>query len=147
MNLPTLYLSSTPLETPLPGSFFCYNRTMKIKLDAADKVFSQYIRTRDNWQCQRCKKTYIPPTTALHCSHFQGRGKEATRFDPDNCCALCMGCHQYFTAYPAEHYLWQVKRLGQNKVNALIVRSNTYKKKDRKMELIRAKELLKSLMK
>lgn len=118
---------------------------MKIKLDKADQAFSEYIRTRDNWQCQRCLKKYTPPTSALHCSHFQGRGKEATRFEPLNCDALCMGCHQYFTQYPAEHYMWQVKRKGKNTVNKLILQSNTYYKKDRKMELIKAKELLRLL--
>ena len=118
---------------------------MKIKIDAADIKFSEYIRTRDNWRCQRCLKQYTPPTSSLHCSHFQGRGKEATRFEPLNCDALCMGCHQYFTAYPAEHCLWQVKRKGQKVINKLILQSNTYCKKDRKMELLKAKELLKQL--
>lgn len=116
-----------------------------IKIDKADKAFSLYIRTRDKWQCQKCHKTYAPPTAALHCSHFQGRGKEATRFYPDNCDSLCFGCHQYFTSYPAEHYLWQVKRKGQAKVNAIILLSHTYHKKDRKMEFIKSKALLKSL--
>lgn len=102
-----------------------------IKIDPADRIFSLYIRTRDNWTCQRCKKRYEPPTTALHCSHFMGRGKEATRFDEENADALCYGCHRYFTAQPAEHYQWQVERKGQKTVDALRLRSNTYQKKDR----------------
>ena len=102
-----------------------------VKIDKADKIFSLYIRTRDNWTCQRCKNKYEPPTSALHCSHFMGRGKEATRFDEDNADALCYGCHRYFTAQPAEHYLWQVETKGQEKVDDLILRSNKYHKKDR----------------
>lgn len=105
-----------------------------VKIDAADKAFSKYIRTRDNWTCQRCGTPYTPPTNALHCSHFMGRGKEATRFDPENADALCYGCHQYFTSHPGEHYQWQVQRKGQEVVDAVILRSNTYKKKDRKAE-------------
>ena len=31
-----------------------------IKLWPQDKVFSEYIRTRDKWTCQRCKKYYNP---------------------------------------------------------------------------------------
>lgn len=116
-----------------------------IKLDPADIAFSKYIRTRDGWRCKRCLKQYTPPTNALQCSHFQGRGKEATRFEPLNCDALCAGCHQYFTAYPGEHYMWQVKKKGQRTVDKLILQSNSYKKKDRKMELLKAKELLKCL--
>jgi len=118
----------------------------KVKIDAADKAFSLYIRTRDRWTCKRCKKQYTPPTMALHCSHFQGRGKEATRFDPLNADALCYGCHQYFTSHPAEHYQWQVATKGQAVVDAIILRSNTYKKKDRKAEAILWKNEIKTLL-
>ncbi len=106
----------------------------KIKIDAADRAFSLYIRTRDGWKCKRCHKQYEPPTSALQCSHFQGRGKESTRFEPLNCDALCYGCHMYFTAQPGEHYAWQVQQKGQKAVDQLIMQSNTYKKKDRKLE-------------
>jgi uncharacterized CHY-type Zn-finger protein len=82
---------------------------------------------------------------ALHCSHFMGRGKEATRFDPENADALCYGCHQYFTSHPAEHYQWQIKRKGEATVNALVVRSNQYKKKDRKLEAMIWRQALKDL--
>lgn len=107
----------------------------KIKIDKADSIFSKYIRTRDDWSCKRCGKYYEPPTSALHNSHFQGRGKENTRYDPENCDALCYGCHRYFTSQPGEHYQWQVEQKGQKKVEELILRSNTYKKKDRKAEV------------
>lgn len=73
---------------------------------------------------------------ALHCSHFQGRGKESTRFEPLNADALCYGCHQYFTSHPAEHYAWQVRRKGQSVVDAVVLQSNQYKKRDDKMEVI-----------
>lgn len=122
-----------------------YEGYMKIKLDKADRVFSEYIRTRDNWTCQRCNNHYTPPTSALHCSHFQGRGKEATRFDEQNADALCYGCHMYFTANPAEHYAWQVQRKGQKTVDLLVLRSNTYQKKDRQMAYLYWKERLRLL--
>lgn len=117
----------------------------KVKIRPSDKLFSNYIRTRDNWTCQRCGKQYEPPTQALHCSHFQGRGKEATRFDPENAVALCYGCHRYFTSHPAEHYQWQVNRLGQEAVDLLVLRSNQYKKRDDKMDVIIWREALKGL--
>ena len=107
---------------------------MRVKIDQADKLFSQWIRTRDDWTCQRCNRKYTPPTQALHCSHFMGRGKESTRFEPLNADALCYGCHQYFTSHPAEHVAWQVKKKGQDIVDKLRLASNTYKKKDRKLE-------------
>ena len=108
----------------------------KIKIDVADIAFSKYIRTRDGWRCKRCKKQYEPPTQALHCSHFQGRGKEATRFFPANADALCYGCHKYFTSHPGEHYAWQVETKGQELVDEVIRLSNSYKKKDRKAEAV-----------
>lgn len=116
----------------------------KVKIDQADKYFSLWIRSRDNWSCQRCGTKYEPPTSALHCSHFKGRGKENTRFDPDNADALCYGCHRYFTAQPDEHYRWQVERKGQELVDELLLRSNQYKKKDRKSEALLWKRKLDS---
>lgn len=108
-----------------------------VKITPADKAFSLYIRTRDKWTCQRCGKYYEPPTMALHCSHFQGRGKEATRFDPLNADAMCYGCHRYLGSHPAEHYMWQVQRKGQDVVDRIVLASNGYKKKsERKLEAI-----------
>lgn len=105
-----------------------------VKIDAADRYFSLWIRQRDNWTCQRCGKKYTPPTQALHCSHFKGRGKEATRFDPRNADALCYGCHSYFTSQPDEHYKWQVERKSQETIDEISLLSTKYKKKDRKTE-------------
>ena len=113
-----------------------------VKIDKADKLWSLYVRTRDNWTCQRCFTRYEPPTSALHCSHFWGRGRESTRFDSQNCMAACYGCHRYLTAHPEEHRNFQLKRLGQREFDALMIRANTYHKKDRAMEVIRIKAML-----
>ncbi len=119
---------------------------MKIRLDKADTTFSQYIRTRDSWSCVRCGMYYAPPTTSLQCSHYFGRGKESTRFDPENCDALCWGCHHYWGSVNREDYRnFKIKQLGQKGFDALTLRANSYKKKDRKMAYLEAKELLKSL--
>jgi hypothetical protein len=80
---------------------------MGIKRWKHDKVFSEYIRKRDGWVCQRCKKGYDPESSTsrmgLHCSHYYGRGNWSTRFEPDNCVSLCYGCHRYLGSHPAEH--------------------------------------------
>lgn len=124
-----------------------YNSLMpKITIDAADTAFSRYIRLRDG-KCLRClipvKLNAQGLPVSLQASHFQGRGKENTRFDPDNVCTLCMGCHMYFTAHPAEHYVWQVRRLGQGLVDEVVLRSNLYVKKDRKLQAMYWKNKLK----
>lgn len=112
-----------------------------VKITPADKAFSDYIRTRDKWTCQRCRTKYDPLIStdrmALHCSHFMGRGKEATRFEPLNADAMCYGCHRYLTAHPAEHMAWQVQRKGQEMVDRIILASSGYKShKERKLEAV-----------
>lgn len=110
----------------------------KIKIDAADRVFSRYIRKRDG-ECRRCHTPvqFRNGTPISHqASHFQGRRKEATRFDEENVDTLCFSCHQYFTEKPGEHFEWQVKTKGKEKVDAIILRSNLPHKRDRMMAKI-----------
>ena len=120
----------------------------RIKLDPADIVFSRYIRLRDR-KCKRCGSSVrlngkgLPVSHQV--SHFQGRGKENTRFDPDNVDTLCGGCHQYFTANPGEHYMWQVEQKGQEKVDEIILKSNMYVKKDRQAQKIYWTQRLKDI--
>lgn len=111
----------------------------KIHLDPADQAFSQWVRLRDK-KCMRCVSPVrfndkgLPITHQA--SHFQGRRKEGTRFDPLNVDTLCSGCHSYLGANPAEHYAWQVERKGQKVVDSLVLASNTYHKKDRASEAL-----------
>ena len=112
---------------------------MALKIDAADQWFSKYIRLRDG-QCMRCGSPVefnaAGDPISHQMSHFQGRRKEATRFDPENGDTLCGACHMYFTANPYEHVQWQIAKKGENTVNSIIVRSNSYVKKDRKMQAL-----------
>lgn len=116
-----------------------------VKIDSADKHFSQYIRLRDK-SCLRCGSRVKFNEKGLpvshHASHFQGRGKENTRYDESNVCCLCYGCHRYYTSHPGEHYQWQVKRLGQDAVDKLILASNLYCKKQRREESLYWKKRL-----
>ena len=118
----------------------------KTKIDAADSAFSKWIRLRDS-MCMRCrtpvKLNAKGEPVSLQASHFQGRRKESTRFSPDNVDALCGGCHQYFGSNPGEHYQWQVKMKGLEKVEAIILQSNLTTKKDRKAEFLYWKDKLK----
>ena len=115
-----------------------------MKIDKADSTFSLYIRTRDKWTCQRCHTVYTPPTSGLHCSHYFGRGRESTRFEPDNCIALCFGCHRLWGhGDQRDSYKeFMIDWLGQRRFDTLTIQAHTYAKKNRKMSLIIAKELL-----
>ncbi|MCA9333855.1 recombination protein NinG [Candidatus Saccharibacteria bacterium] len=121
---------------------------MNIKLRPSDRAFSQYIRMRDR-ACQRCGSAVKFNSQGLpvshQASHFQGRGKEATRFDPENVDTLCGGCHQYLTANPYEHVAWQIKKKGKRAVDAIVLRSNGYKKRDDKMEVLIWRQAIKDL--
>ncbi len=113
-----------------------------IRIDLADKYFSLYVRYRDNWTCQRCLKPFDAGSQGLHNSHFWGRARESTRFDPLNCVAHCHGCHSFFTANPALHYEWKLKRIGQRDFDLLAIRAETRQKKDRTLAALYWKERL-----
>lgn len=90
-----------------------------------DKVFSDAVRTRDKWSCQRCNKYYPSgKRQGLHCSHFYGRAKYSTRFDFDNAEALCYGCHQYLGSHPEEHRKHKMIKIGKSTFQKLTLRSN-----------------------
>lgn len=130
----------------MPRQGTVYNKFMgAVKIDEADRLWSRFIRSRAGWCCQRCGKYYEPPTSALHCSHFYGRGREATRYDEFNTFSLCYGCHRYLGSHPNEHRDFVISKIGQEEFDRLTLRANAYKKKDRKMEVIRIKEMLKGL--
>lgn len=120
----------------------------RVKIDPADRYCSQYVRLRDK-ECLRCHSPVRLNDKGLpvshQASHFVGRSKENTRFMLSNLSTLCGGCHQYFTSHPAEHYEWQVKRLGQETVDNLKLAGNTYCRKDRKSEALYWRQKLKEL--
>ena len=119
-----------------------------IKIDPADKVFSIFIRLRDK-KCKRCGRPGVMsadnlPILGLENSHFYSRGAESVRFDPENCDAMCAGCHRYFGSNPADYAAWKLRKLGQQGYDLLAIRKhNTSGRRDRKMALIVSRVLLK----
>ena len=106
---------------------------MRIKLDKADRIFSLYIRELNGWRCQRCSSD----SESLQNSHYFGRAKEGTRFDTDNCDALCFACHQYWGSTDREAYReYKIKQLGEDGFKLLQARAYGFCKKDRKLQYI-----------
>jgi hypothetical protein len=112
-----------------------------VRIDPADKYFSLYIRYRANWICERCQKQFEVGSQGLHCSHFWGRARESTRFDPVNCVAHCHGCHSFLTANPELHREWKLKQIGQAEYDKLTIRAFTTQKKDRALTAMVYREL------
>lgn len=113
---------------------------MYVKIDKADKVFSQFIRLRDG-KCVRCGSVVLFNDKGLpvshQASHYFGRGKESTRFDEENVDCLCMGCHRIWGSDDKEGYRnFKIKQLGQQGFDLLMLRANSYQKKDRKLAYI-----------
>ena len=105
----------------------------RIKRDRADHWFSLYIRTRDGWTCQYCYKSFPVGAGNLHNSHFFTRETENTRFDEENCDAMCSYHHEYLGKHHETYRNWKIKQLGEKRFELLVLRSNLRCKKDRKL--------------
>lgn len=123
---------------------------MRIKIDKADQLFSIYIRMRDQ-RCVRCGSpvqfSEINGKPISHeASHYFGRGKETTRFDPENVDCLCFGCHKYWGSDGKEDYReFKIQQLGKKGFENLRIRSEMRGNRDREASYLYAKELLKRL--
>ncbi len=93
-------------------------------LEYADEQFSRYIRRRDS----KCQYPYCNKTEGLDNSHFHLRGHSATRFDPDNCIALCRTHHQQLEVPQPnknpEYIALMLARLGKEKFIYLSTKAN-----------------------
>ena len=119
---------------------------MQIKIDKADRKFSQFIRLRDK-RCMRCGSRVEfnekgEPITHQS-SHYWSRGKESVRFDPENLDTLCFACHNLWGHGDErdKYKEFKIKQLGMEGFKRLDVRAHTNGKKDRKMALMIAKKL------
>jgi len=95
----------------------------RTKINPLDVLVSCLVRNRDEWTCRRCKKLYPPPTSTLHCAHIFSRGDSSTRYDQDNCLALCLHCHQWAHGHAHEFVDFVNAELGIDKAEALRLKS------------------------
>ena len=129
----------------------------KVKIDKADKIFSEYILRRAGNRCEVCHRS---EGVRLTCSHFFGRRMESVRFDPENADCLCISDHMIFETekgvtkgiiggveveLPRPYRAWKIQKLGLHRFGLLELRAHQHVKKDRSMSLFVVKELLKDL--
>jgi hypothetical protein len=67
----------------------------------ADRLFSEYIRTRDDWQCRNCGSPKHP-----QCAHVVSRRYRAIRWSSENAVCLCKRCHMKYTNDPIGWEKW-----------------------------------------
>ena len=96
---------------------------MKIKIDKRDKIFSQLVRERVGWVCEKCGGVH--QKTFLHCSHLFSRRHRSTRWHPDNAFAHCFLCHQYLGENPVVFAQWAEEKMGKEKVEKMRILSHT----------------------
>jgi len=123
-----------------------------IKLRPNDTLFSNYIRAKAGWKCQKCGKLCKVNgmwIAKLEASHYMGRRKESTRFDPENVYALCFTCHKRMGGYTrdenGEYDLWVKEMLGAKRYRALIIRGNLPARRDDKLTKIWIYKLISEL--
>jgi hypothetical protein len=84
-----------------------------IKRNTTDALFSDIVRIKANWTCERCFRNFENKKEIFDTSHFITRGNKRVRWNFDNVSALCRGCHDFFGKNPDEHSAFMMKKLGE----------------------------------
>lgn len=90
------------------------------------KVFSLYIRNRDNWTCCTCGKH--EKSSQMHAGHFVRRWHNATLFDERNVNAQCSGCNNYKDGEGSRYAEFLESKYGFGIVQELNKKSREIKK-------------------
>ena len=114
----------------------------KIKRRPADIKFSQWLRKKRNYICEKCGRRHQPDSKGLGVSHFWGRIHECTRFNEVNCDIFCnIPCHEYFETHRTEYEKWKEKRLGTKIYKELMLAAHQNCKKDDASVLLFLKDI------
>jgi len=119
----------------------------KIKLRTSDRLWTQYMRIKQKYTCQKCGRIYPEDNCRnLGVAHFHGRGHENVRFDEENTLCLCsIPCHQWFDEHKTEFTEFMLKRLGQKRFDLLALRAHIHKDRDDKSDRIILRQMIKEL--
>ena len=101
-----------------------------------DRAFSELVRRRSGGVCAMYK--IFPDVCKSHHNHYKqmdnshtliGRRNKSTRYDLDNCDALCKGCHRKVEESALLAYELKNKQLGPEGMKRLINKRNTLTKR------------------
>jgi hypothetical protein len=90
------------------------------------KVFSKWVRERDQYVCYTCGKD-MKGSPALHAGHFISRRMNSTLFDEMNVHAQCMFCNMYDYGATGPYAERLIADYGLEAFQALIARSKVSK--------------------
>lgn len=111
------------------------SRPKEVTTEYVDDLFSHWVRERAGWVCARCGVNFYCRKGALETSHFFNVRYSGTRYDFDNCIALCHECHQggvnrigYEHQKKTAYLEFMKARLGELAFEALRLRSQAHVK-------------------
>ena len=90
---------------------------MKVRRKKLDIIFSQLVRERANYCCEKCGGNFRDG--GLDCCHIMGRRSVALRWHPANAIAMCRADHMWFTEHPFDFRDFCVDHYGEDRVSEL----------------------------
>ena len=108
------------------------------------KVFSKWIRERDNYTCFTCGK--IGKESFMHGGHYISRKHNATMFDEKNVNAQCMNCNLWGYGNMGVYTLKLQAKYGEGIIKKLTEKSKIIKQFTEK-ELLELKEIYENKLK
>lgn len=125
-----------------------FNKAKKSKKKLAkecDKLWSELIKMRAGNVCEKCGRA-----KTLNSHHVYSRSNKSVRWDVDNGCCLCAGCHALsstFSAHktPIEFVEWIKDKRGETWYVRLRMKANSISKVDLMLEKLYLENELKEL--
>jgi len=113
------------------------NKSVKQLKAQLDKVFSIWIRERDNHTCVTCGKKM--KSNESQCGHYISRGKNNTRFSEINCNCQCSGCNIFKGGNMPAYTIFLERKYGYGIIQKLKKEGDTIKqfKEKELIELIK----------
>ena len=93
-----------------------------------DEMWSYVVKARAFNTCQRCGQRIDDEKHGLNTMandphHIFSRGKDSTKYDPDNGICLCRNCHNWAGDHPKECRAWIISIKGEEWYHKLKVKS------------------------
>ncbi len=102
-----------------------------MKIDPLDKLFADFVKLKAGGLCEFCGN---PPKSKWGYQNHHGvvhRRYLNTRWEEDNCAAVCLGCHNHLGDFPNTNVEFFKKRIGTKRYEELEIIARTQRKMDK----------------